>query len=258
MRALAATRMVRALARLRVGRPADAAEDAREALDLAQRGGVDVDPRFAGAYLAEALADLGDLDGAEATLESVGGFDVTDPGPAYYARRGSRPGPARAGPTGRGARRGACRRAARGRRTASPTRRSGRGGARRRCALHALGEVDEALRLAEEEVAAGPALGRPDAGTALLTAGARSGERPDRAARGVGRGPGGQRSRVSSSRAPYAAWGAALRRDNQRTRARAVLDEALDLAQLLWGHRAGHRDRHRAADRRLPTASRAP
>ena len=30
----------------------------------------------------------------------------------------------------------------------------------------------------------------------------------------------------------YAAWGAALRRDNQRTRARAVLDEALDLAQL--------------------------
>ena len=154
--------MVRALARLRVGRPADAAEDAREALDLAQRGGVDVDPRFAGAYLAEALADLGDLDRAEATLESVRGFDMTDPGPAYYARQGSRPGPTRAGPTGRGARRGAGRRAARGRRTASPTQRSGRGAARRRSALHALGEVDEALRLAEEEVAAGPALGRPE------------------------------------------------------------------------------------------------
>jgi tetratricopeptide (TPR) repeat protein len=229
VRALAATRMVRALARLRVGRPADAAEDAREALDLALRGGVDVDPRFAGAYLAEALADLGDLDGAEATLESVRGFDVTEPGPAYYARQAAarvrreqgRPAEARDVALAAG-------------RTwtaygfANPAIGPWRSEAA--LALHALGEVDEATRLAEEEVALARRWGAPRGqGRSLRVLGLVSGrtELLEQSAVVLS----GSIARLELARS-YAAWGAALRRDNQRTRARTVLDDALDLAQL--------------------------
>ena len=229
VRALAATRMVRALARLRVGRPADAAEDAREALDLAQRGGVDVDPRFAGAYLAEALADLGDLDGAEATLESVRGFDLTDPGPAYYARQAAarvrreqgRPAAARDVAIAAG-------------RTwttygfTNPAFGPWRSEAA--LALYALGEVDEAVRLAEDEVEPARRWAAPRGlGRALRVLGLVSDrtELLEESAEALA----GSVARLELARS-YAAWGAALRRDNQRTRARTVLDEALDLAQL--------------------------
>ena len=229
VRALAATRMVRALARLRVGRPADAAEDAREALDLAQRGGVDVDPRFAGAYLAEALADLGDLDGAEATLQSVRGFDVTDPGPAYYARQAAARVRREQG------------RSAEARDLALAAGRTwaaygftnpaiGPWRSEAALALHALGDVDEAVRLAEDELALARRWGAPRAlGCSLRVLGLLSGrtELLEESATALA----GSIARLELARS-YAAWGAALRRDNQRTLARSVLDDALDLAQL--------------------------
>jgi DNA-binding CsgD family transcriptional regulator len=228
-RALSATRMVRAFARQRAGRPADAAEDAREALDLARRGGVDVDPRFAGAYLAEALADLGDLEGAEAALDTVRGFDVSDPGPAYYTRQAAarvrreqgRPAEARdlalaAGRTW----------SAYG--FTNPAFGPWRSEAA--LALHALGDVDEAVRLAEEEVEPARRWAAPHGlGRALRVLGLVS-DRTDLLEESA-EALVGSVARLELARS-YAAWGAALRRDNQRTRARTVLDDALDLAQL--------------------------
>ena len=43
-------------------------------------------PAFAAGYLAQALLDTGDLDGAEHALTSVRAFDPADTGPRYYAR----------------------------------------------------------------------------------------------------------------------------------------------------------------------------
>jgi tetratricopeptide (TPR) repeat protein len=86
IRALAAALTFRSLARQRAGRPIDAVDDARAALDHAFSGQVDLDPAFAAGYLAQALLDTGDLDGAERALNAVRAFDSADPGPRYYAR----------------------------------------------------------------------------------------------------------------------------------------------------------------------------
>jgi len=86
LRALAAAVTFRALARLRAGQVADAAEDGRAALEYASGDRVDLDPRFAGGYLAAALLDAGDLEDAERVLESVRAFDAVATGPRYYAR----------------------------------------------------------------------------------------------------------------------------------------------------------------------------
>jgi DNA-binding CsgD family transcriptional regulator len=229
VRALAAAVTFRALVRLRAGRPADAAEDAREAFDHAQRGGVDLDPRFAGGYLAEALADLGDLDGAEAVLESVRGFDGTDAGPAYYARQVAARVRRERG------------RHAEARELALAAGRSwatygfdnpaiGPWRSEAALATYALGDVEEAARLAEEELVLARRWGVPRAlGRSLRVLGLVGG-RPDLLEESVRVLDGGP-ARLELARS-CAARGAALRRAGQRTLARQVLDRALELAQL--------------------------
>jgi DNA-binding CsgD family transcriptional regulator len=86
LRALAAAVTFRALARLRAGQVSDAADDGRQALEYASGDRVDLDPWFAGAYLAAALLDAGDVDGADRVLASVRAFDDDATGPRYYAR----------------------------------------------------------------------------------------------------------------------------------------------------------------------------
>ncbi len=85
VRALAAAYCFRALGRVWRGQLADAETDAREALRLAQTGRVDMDPTFAGAYLADAMIEQGRLDEAATILRSVGVPGVRPLKPHYCA-----------------------------------------------------------------------------------------------------------------------------------------------------------------------------
>jgi ATP/maltotriose-dependent transcriptional regulator MalT len=74
------------LGRLWTGHLVEAERDARKALRLAETGRVDMDPVFAGSYLADALIEQGRLDEAEALLERFGvRADPTTARPRYYA-----------------------------------------------------------------------------------------------------------------------------------------------------------------------------
>ena len=231
-RALAAALTFRSLARQRAGRPVDAVDDAQAALDHAFSGRVDLDPRFAAGYLAQALLDMGDLDGAERALTSVRGFETADAGPRYYSREA----------------------AARLRRlqghlgdALAIAVDAGRiwaeygfdnpalGGWRTEAALAAFGGGDptHAAELAREELSLADSWGAP---------GARG-----RARRTLGRVLGGSEglallaesvlilqdspARLEHARS-LAATGAALRRTGRRNDAHNVLTEALDLAEI--------------------------
>lgn len=84
-RALAAAYCFRSLGRLWRGQLSEAEHEATEALRMAQTGRVDMDPTFAGAYLADTLIEQGRLDVAAATLASVGVPGKASPGPRYSA-----------------------------------------------------------------------------------------------------------------------------------------------------------------------------
>ncbi|MFC9690495.1 ATP-binding protein [Kribbella sp. NPDC056951] len=86
VRSLAAAYCFRAAGHLWTGQLRDAEQDAREALELARTGRVDMDPSFAAAYLAWSLAHRGDLPGAEAALRQVGvPYGGVPDRPVYYA-----------------------------------------------------------------------------------------------------------------------------------------------------------------------------
>jgi DNA-binding CsgD family transcriptional regulator len=86
LRALAPVYTFRSLGRLWSGQLRDAEADAREALRLVETGRVDMDPLFAGAYLADALVAQGRLDEATAVLARVGiPADSSPARPSYYA-----------------------------------------------------------------------------------------------------------------------------------------------------------------------------
>ena len=232
VRALAAALTFRSFARQRAGRPVDAVDDARAALDHAFSGRVDLDPRFAAGYLAQALLDTGDLDGAERALTSVRAFDTRDTGPRYYTREA----------------------AARLRRLQGHSvdaveiaLHAGRvwaeygfdnpalGAWRTEAALAAFAADDQAraVELAREELSIAESWGAP---------GARG-----RARRTLGRVLGGtdglelltesvhilqdSPARLEHARS-LAARGAALRRAGRRNDAHAVLTQALDLAEI--------------------------
>ena len=86
LRAIAAAYCFRAAGRLWSGQLADAETDARAALRLTGSGRVDMDPSFAGAYLAGALLERGELDEAVSVLHSLG-IPAAEPAdrPRYYA-----------------------------------------------------------------------------------------------------------------------------------------------------------------------------
>jgi ATP/maltotriose-dependent transcriptional regulator MalT len=85
LRALAAAHCFRSMGRLWTGQLADAESDARAALDMAGSGRVDIGTIFAGAYLAGALAERGEVDEAERLVHSLG-VPAAEPGdlPRYY------------------------------------------------------------------------------------------------------------------------------------------------------------------------------
>ena len=85
VRALAAAYCFRALGRVWRGQLGEAEQDAREALRLARTGQVDMDPTFAGAYLADSLIEQGRLAEAETLLSAVGVPGETAPRPVYSA-----------------------------------------------------------------------------------------------------------------------------------------------------------------------------
>ncbi|WP_143204905.1 LuxR C-terminal-related transcriptional regulator [Streptomyces sp. CB02009] len=84
-RAIAPAYSFRSLALLWAGQLSEAETDARTALGLAETGRVDMDPCFAGAYLAQTLVEQGRLAEAEAVLEELSVLPPHDsPGPVYY------------------------------------------------------------------------------------------------------------------------------------------------------------------------------
>ncbi|MFB6719035.1 AAA family ATPase [Kribbella sp. NPDC056345] len=86
VRSLAAAYCFRAAGHLWTGQLSDAEQDAREALELARTGRVDMDPSFAAAYLAWSLAHRGDLSAAEAALREAGvPYAGVPDRPVYYA-----------------------------------------------------------------------------------------------------------------------------------------------------------------------------
>jgi DNA-binding CsgD family transcriptional regulator/tetratricopeptide (TPR) repeat protein len=85
LRALAPAYCFRALALLWSGQLAEAESDARTALGLTETGRVDMDPAFAGAYLAQALIEQGRLGEAESVLDQLNAALPNDPPrPCYY------------------------------------------------------------------------------------------------------------------------------------------------------------------------------
>ena len=223
-RALAAALCFRAVGRLWTGQLADAEQDAREALGLARSGRVDMDVAFAGAYLAEALREAGQLAEADEVLSGLG---TPGPGPAYYALDAL-----------------ASVRLAQGRypEAAETAREAGRAWARygftnpavgawrgtAALALQALGRTEEARLLAAEELAAARAWGAPRAlGRALRITGQLTGLDPLAEAVAVLDGTPARLERAHAR----AAYGAALRRRGQRTQARDLLAAALDEAE---------------------------
>jgi DNA-binding CsgD family transcriptional regulator len=85
VRALAAAYCFRALGRVWRGQLGEAEQDAREALRLARTGQVDMDPTFAGAYLADSLIEQGRLAEAETVLSALGVPGEMAPRPVYSA-----------------------------------------------------------------------------------------------------------------------------------------------------------------------------
>ncbi|MFF8512856.1 LuxR C-terminal-related transcriptional regulator [Streptomyces sp. NPDC015492] len=84
-RAIAPAYSFRSLALLWSGQLAEAETDARAALGFAESGRVDMDPSFAGAYLAQTLVEQGRLAEAEAVLDELSIIPHQDsPGPVYY------------------------------------------------------------------------------------------------------------------------------------------------------------------------------
>jgi DNA-binding CsgD family transcriptional regulator/tetratricopeptide (TPR) repeat protein len=229
LRALAPAYTFRALGRLWTGQLADAESDAREALRLAETGRVDMDVSFAGAYLAEALIEQGRLGEAADTLRRIGvPADLSPARPRYYALDAYAKLLRLTG--GEGALDAALA-AARawqeyGFDNPAPA------GWRSEAALVHFGRnrVDDAVRIAGEELAGAERWGAPRArGRALRVLGLVTGD-PDRLRESVAVLE-GTPARLEYARS-LADLGAALRRAGRRTDARDALARALDAAEV--------------------------
>jgi DNA-binding CsgD family transcriptional regulator/tetratricopeptide (TPR) repeat protein len=232
LRALAPVYTFRALGRLWTGQLRDAEADAREALRLVETGRVDMDPLFAGAYLADALIEQGRLDEAAAVLARIGvPADSSPARPSYYAldayarlaRLTSDPDAVAAAlAAGRAwAAYGFDNPAVGGWRTEAAL------------ALFAAGDAEGALRTARAELALAERWGAPRAlGRALrvvgqLTGGTDGLELLRRSVDVLAGGP----ARLEEARS-LAELGAALRRAGRRQEAREPLARALDAAEV--------------------------
>lgn len=222
---------LRSLSWLAQGQLAEAEQDARESLHSAQLADVGSSRLFAGAFLAESLAEQGRLDEAESALTDIGVTTTSaPPGPAYFALaalarlqllRCDYPAALRAA-----------------RRTQeccetfglrNPAVVSWRVEAA--LALRAMDRVDEAYALIADDVAsaerwgAARARGRAVHAQALIVGGA-----DGLAMLGQADELLGSCSAQLDHAKVHADLGAALRRANQRVEARRVLQEALRLA----------------------------
>ncbi len=232
VRALAAAYCFRSLGRLWRGQLAEAETDAREALRLTQTGRVDMDPVFAGAYLADALIEQDRLDEAEATLSSIGVPGGAPAKPRYWAvesyarllRHQGRHDAALAAAMEAG-------QLWRAFGFRNPGLEGWRGEAS--LALFALGRTGEANALAREELdlasrwGAPRALGRALRVTGQVTAGADGLALLHRSATTLA----GSVARLEYARS-LLELGAALRRAGQRAAAREQLSLALDHAEI--------------------------
>ncbi|MEV6007865.1 AAA family ATPase [Streptomyces sp. NPDC051976] len=221
----------RALGWLWRGQLAEAESDARESRQLAAIARIEVNRLFADVYLADSLMEQGRLDEAEEVLRSIGVSAASrPPGPAYFALD-------------------SYARLLRLRRQDAAALRAARAAGRvwdafgfvnpamaawrteAALALDALGQTDEARRVAAEELELARRWGAPRAlGRALrvsgLVAGGEAGLPLFQEAAAV--------LEDSPARLEYAkaltVLGAALRRTGQRAKSRPLLREALDLA----------------------------
>jgi DNA-binding CsgD family transcriptional regulator len=229
LRALAPAYTFRALGRLWSGQLTDAEADAREALRLAETGRVDMDVAFAGAYLAEALLEQGRPDEAAAALRRIGLPGDMSPGrPRYYAldvyakllRL-----------TGAGGALDVALAAGRAWREYGFDNPALDGWRSEASLVHfGQGNVDEAARMAHEELARAERWGAPRArGRVLRILGLVTGDL-DRLHRSVDvlEGSG---ARLEHARS-LADLGAALRRAGKRVDARDALTRALDAAEV--------------------------
>ena len=229
VRALAAALTFRALGLLWRGQLADAVVDASAALDWASGGRVDLDPRFAGAYLADALLEQGDPAGAAAVLSRVGADRQDSTGPGYYTaeaharllRRTGRPEEALRAAQRAGSiwtQFGFTNPAIAGWRTEAAL------------AAHAIGDIDAARRWATEELHLAAGWPGPRAqGRALRVSGLVTGSLSDLAESVAVLADG--RARLEYARS-LVEWGAALRRAGQRTQARDVLGRGMQAAEI--------------------------
>jgi len=232
LRALAPVYTFRALGRLWTGQLRDAEADAREALRLVETGRVDMDPLFAGAYLADALIEQGRLEEAAAVLARVGvPADSSPARPSYYAldayarlaRRTSDPDAVAAA-------------LAAGRAWAAygfDNPAVGGWRAEAALALFATGDAEGALRTARAELALAERWGAPRAlGRALRVVGQLTGgaDGLDLLRRSVDVLDGSP-ARLEGARS-LAELGAALRRAGRRQEAREPLARALDAAEV--------------------------
>jgi DNA-binding CsgD family transcriptional regulator len=243
LRALAPAYTFRALGRLWSGQLRDAEADAREALRLAETGRVDMDPSFAGAYLADALIEQGRLDEAAVVLARVGvPADSSPTRPRYYALDAyARLARLRSGAAGGSGRAAAVADAVDAALAAgrcwgaygfdNPAVGAWRGEAA--LALFTRGDTDAALRLARAELDlaerwnAPRALGRALRVVGQLTGGADGLDLLRRSVAVLSGGP----ARLEEAKS-LAEWGAALRRAGRRSQAREPLTRALDAAEV--------------------------
>jgi ATP/maltotriose-dependent transcriptional regulator MalT len=222
----------RGVVSLRRGAIAQAEADAREALDLLAAHNIPLGVELTVAVLVEALVEGGDLRAAERTLTDRGFDSRIPPGMATNALLEAR----------------AVLRSAQGRARhalndlvefgrrdevwggASPL--ASRWRSRASLVLAALGEVEEARRMALDDLERAQRWGAPGGigvalrAHALVDGGAAAVERLQAAVEVLASSP----ARLEHARA-LADLGAALRRANRRQDARRVLDEGLELAE---------------------------